>query len=80
MRQKTINQAVSAKVRAILAERRLTGVWLARQIGMPKSTLARRLAGEQPFTADELVRIAEILGVEPSDLLRGDYPAQRLSA
>lgn len=39
---------------------------------MSHSTLLRRLAGESPFTVEELVRIADALGIDEESLFIGD--------
>jgi len=45
---------------------------LARSAGFSKATLLRRLAGQTPFTVEELVRIADALGVDEETLFIGD--------
>ncbi|MBN7350756.1 helix-turn-helix domain-containing protein [Mycobacteroides abscessus] len=42
---------------------------IATSLGISATTLNRRLSGESPFKADELVGLANILGVKPSELL-----------
>lgn len=39
---------------------------LSRRSLIPRSTLARKLAGATEFTLSELIRLADALGVEPS--------------
>jgi transcriptional regulator with XRE-family HTH domain len=40
----------------------------AARTGIPLSTLSRRLTGNSPFNTDELALIADLLGVNVSDL------------
>jgi len=60
---------VAGRVRAILAQRRLTGRWLAGAVGMPPSTFNRRLNGGHPFDINELASVAQALGVPLTDLI-----------
>lgn len=60
------------RVRMVLAARKLSGSWLARQLGMPKASLTRRLRGEGEFSLDELGRVAAVLGVEVTDFIKDD--------
>jgi lambda repressor-like predicted transcriptional regulator len=39
------------------------------ETGIPYSTLNHRLAGESPLTVDELVALADLLGIPPSELV-----------
>ncbi|WP_074367647.1 helix-turn-helix domain-containing protein [Mycobacteroides abscessus] len=42
---------------------------IATSLGISTATLNRRLSGASPFNADELVGLANILGIKPSELL-----------
>lgn len=65
--------ATAANVKAALDRAGLTVNRAARLTGIPQSTLDRRLLGEVPgFTVSELARLAVLLGVEASQLLRQD--------
>lgn len=46
-----------------MGRRRITGVDLAKAIGVPQSSLQRRLSGRYPFDVDELAMIATYFGV-----------------
>ena len=65
----TTAERTSARVRALLAERRLNGRWLANQLSMPTSTLNRRLTGAHPWDLNELDRVADALDVRVVDLI-----------
>lgn len=40
-----------------------TQLGLSEKTGIPRTTLARRLAGSSPFTVAELAAIADVLGI-----------------
>lgn len=62
-------QAVSGEVRAHAARRNLTQRQLAAEIGMPPSTLSRRMVGEQAWDLDDLDVLAEFFGIAVRDLI-----------
>lgn len=53
----------------LLVRRRMSATVLAQQIGVTQSYLARRMAATQPFTLDDLERVATALDVRVVDLL-----------
>jgi transcriptional regulator with XRE-family HTH domain len=65
------SREVSANVRAELGRQSLTRADLARKLGESDMWLGRRLNDQVPITVDELVRIADALGVAPRLLLGG---------
>lgn len=66
--------SVASNVRALLARRRESGRDLATALGWSERTFRRRLAGETPFTVDELTALSRHLGVSPADLLPPTSP------
>jgi transcriptional regulator with XRE-family HTH domain len=60
---------VAAEVRAAIGRARVKQSDLADQVGMHRSTMSRRLAGDSEFTIPELTAIANALGVELASLL-----------
>lgn len=60
---------VAAEVRAELGRQERNGSWLASELGVSEVWVSRRLRGITKFTVDDLVRIADALGVAASDLL-----------
>jgi hypothetical protein len=48
--QRPVSDYVAEEIRALMGRRRLSGNRLAAMSGIPQSSLARRLAGEQSFT------------------------------
>lgn len=57
-----------AAVRVQLALAGVSGAHMARLTGIPQSNFARRMTGDAPFLAEELVAIAAQLGVPASTL------------
>lgn len=68
MAHRGLRDGVAEEIRVLLVRRRLSATVLARQIGVTQSYLARRMAATQPFTLDDLERIAKALGVRVVDL------------
>lgn len=64
------NEAAVAAILAEMERQGVTQVDLARDANVPRATLQRRLAGS-PFSIDELERVAQALGVEVSELVKG---------
>lgn len=74
----TTTERTAARIRGLLGERRLSVRQLAASMGVPSTTLARRLRGEYPLDLAELDSIAHVLGVTVSDLIvAGALPQQR---
>jgi DNA-binding Xre family transcriptional regulator len=53
-----------------LVRNSLTNKELAKEIGMDVSTLSRKLQNDGSFTRSEIVRISEVLKLEPEDIQR----------
>lgn len=68
-RPRRINEAVAAEVRAAMARRRVTQAQLAAALGITQGPMSRRLSGHTPFDIVELVRIAELLEADLSNLV-----------
>jgi transcriptional regulator with XRE-family HTH domain len=66
-----LREVVAEEVRALLGRKRMTGGALATAIGRSEMYVSRRLRGEIAFDMDDLSAIAEVLGVEPRDLMGG---------
>lgn len=65
--------AVAERVRAVLAEQKVSAAEVARRCGWLQPYIARRLKPESkqfvPFSATDLVSIAEALDVDPKHLM-----------
>lgn len=56
-------------VRAELARQSKQHIALQRVLGISKGTLHRRLTGQSPFNANELMAVADFLGMSVSELV-----------
>lgn len=74
---------VAAEVRAELGRRDMSWAELARRLGVSEGWTSRRLRvqGAIPFAMDDLDRIAEVLGIEPVELIPsgGDARVRNIS-
>jgi transcriptional regulator with XRE-family HTH domain len=75
-RTRPLRAHIAEEIRALLARRRINGVQLALRIGRSQSYVSRRLTGETAFDADDLERIAEVLGVNVVELMPSPKPRQ----
>ncbi len=57
---------VAAEVRAHLARQRISGRRAAIMLGWTAPYLSRRLTGEIPFDVNDLVKVADLLGLPPA--------------
>ncbi|HEX6968856.1 MAG TPA: helix-turn-helix transcriptional regulator [Micromonosporaceae bacterium] len=55
--------AIAREVRAELARRRMTQHQVGELLGLSQQSVSRRLSGEVPWRADELLYLAEALDV-----------------
>lgn len=62
-------ETVADRVRAVMTEKKISGVALANLLGMTQPYLSRRLTGEVDFRIGELERIADKLGVPVAQFL-----------
>lgn len=67
--------AIASKVRLELARAHISASEMARRLGSPQATFARRMSGKVSFSAEEIAAIAAELGISPSALLAGDVIA-----
>lgn len=58
-----MRDAIATEVRAELGRQRKTQREVGQMLGLPQSSIALRLNGKTPFRAEELVALAEALGV-----------------
>ena len=68
-------ERVAATVRAELARHRKTQSGLADHLGYGRTSLHRRMTGEQPFDIDEIHKIATYLDVPVTALIGTDVAA-----
>ena len=61
--------AVARRVREVLDEAGISAAEVARRLEWTQSYIARRMTGEVPFSAAELILISVVAGVTPTRLL-----------
>lgn len=64
-----MGERTAANVRAELARRNISGHDMARDLGWPNTSTWRRLRGVKSMTVDEIVEVADYLGVPVSTLI-----------
>lgn len=77
MGDRSVVEATADAVRAEAARQRISGVALAKRLGVSQAYMSRRLGGRQPFDIGELARVAEVLDVPLSRLLPDALDAPR---
>lgn len=60
---------IAAEVRAELARQAITQQELGERLGYTQWWVSRRVTGLTPFTAAEIIRVAEVLGVPVTNFL-----------
>ena len=69
----TTNQRITAAaVRSNLARTYTTITDAATELGISRSTLSRKVNGHAPFKADEIRTLANLMGIQPAELLGPD--------
>ena len=59
------------RLKVVLVENGKTGKWLAEQVGKNEATVSRWCSNKMQPSLDTLVRIAELLNVDPRQLING---------
>lgn len=62
---------IASNIRAELGRKRISQRELARQLGISPTAMHMRLRGETRIPSDELVQIAQLLELDPAELLKG---------
>lgn len=73
--QHSNTELTAAAVRAELAKRKINGKQLAEALAWPRTTTWRRLNGSVPFSLDELLTVADYLGIPVTELLPSERAA-----
>jgi transcriptional regulator with XRE-family HTH domain len=68
-RTATLSELVAEEIRALMARRKVSGRELSAKLGVSPSWISYRLSGKQPIDVNDLLRIANVLGVGVHDLL-----------
>lgn len=61
--------AIAAEVRASLARANQPASWLADRAGISKTALGLKLKAQRSFTVEELLSVADALGIDADTLL-----------
>lgn len=67
MSRKAIN-----RIKVVLVEKNLSGKWLAEQLGKNEATISRWCTNDVQPTLNTLDLIAELLGVQITDLINSE--------
>lgn len=59
------------RLKVVLVENGKTGKWLAGQVGKNEATVSRWCSNKMQPSLDMLVKIAELLDVDPRQLING---------
>lgn len=70
-RAESLTEAVARRLRGQLAERRISGLQLAKLTGLGRGTIDRRLRAETAMNTDELELIERVTGISAVYLLTG---------
>lgn len=67
-KKQAAHRPVGAMVVTLARARRITLGQIAERIGVHRNSLTEKIAGRSPFTEDEIILMAEVLGVRPARL------------
>jgi transcriptional regulator with XRE-family HTH domain len=79
-RTATLSELVAEEVRAYMGRKRMSQAQLARGVGKTEMWVSLRLRGRQAIDLNDLMAIADVLGIDASELLTRDFdqaPAER---
>jgi putative transcriptional regulator len=65
----TPEKKIYNRIKAVLAEKGQTNIWLAEKLDKNKTTVSKWCTNDVQPTMETLFEIAEVLGVEAKDLL-----------
>ena len=68
----TNQRITAAAVRSNLARTYTTITEAATELGISRSTLSRKVNGHTPFKTDEIRILANLMGIQPAELLGPD--------
>ena len=63
-------EAIATEVRASLARANQPASWLADRAGISKTALGLKLKAQRSFTVEELLSVADALGIDANSLVR----------
>ena len=59
------------RIKVVLAEKQRTNRWLAEQMGKSENTISRWCSNKSQPSLDMLVKVVELLNVDPRQLING---------
>ena len=62
-------ETIAAEVRASLARSGQPASWLSERSGISKTSLSLKLKGQRSFSVEELLVVADVLGIDAGALL-----------
>lgn len=65
-------QMMLNRIKVVLAEKQRTNRWLAEQMGKSENTISRWCSNNSQPSLDMLVKVAELLNVDPRQLINGE--------
>ena len=67
-----VNQQMKAinRIKAVLAEKQVSGKWLANEIGRTENTISRWCSNKVQPSLENLFEIAEVLNVDVRELIK----------
>ena len=70
--EKMNSYEVAKRIEKLLKEKNMSGAELARRIKIDRSTINRYLNGTRKISMDDIPKFAEVLGVDPLEILVGN--------
>ena len=72
LQRSKVNQQMKAinRIKAVLAEKQVSGKWLAKEIGRTENTISRWCSNKVQPSLEDLVKVADVLEVDIRDLVR----------
>lgn len=65
-------QMMLNRIKVVLAEKQRTNRWLAEQMGKSENTISRWCSNKSQPSLDMLVKVVELLNVDPRQLINGE--------
>ena len=65
----TMTELVAEEVRALMGRHRVSQATIAEVLGVSRQAVSKRLTGETPFDVNEVAKLGDYFGVQPSQLL-----------
>lgn len=75
-----INNEAADKVAKAVEKSKIPVARIARDSGVPRATLVRKMNGGGEFGVYEILRIANAIGIEPASLLPSPYQSKGIAA